>query len=98
MLAYIVSLVSFRDLADATYDPFLSLHAYSLDSRQIMGSACFGTMMALGEMATFLPSQRGFAGYAARFFDPALGFAMGWCYTRASLLPLYNSEWRGRSS
>ena len=47
-----------------------------------MGSACFGTMMALGEMATFLPSQRGFAGYAARFFDPALGFAMGWCYTQ----------------
>ncbi|TKA56660.1 hypothetical protein B0A53_01855 [Rhodotorula sp. CCFEE 5036] len=48
----------------------------------VMGSACFGTMMALGEMATFLPSQRGFAGYAARFFDPALGFAMGWCYTQ----------------
>ncbi|GAA5873504.1 hypothetical protein JCM3774_002435 [Rhodotorula dairenensis] len=48
----------------------------------IMGSACFGTMMALGEMATFLPTKKGFAGYAARFVDPALGFAVGWCYVQ----------------
>lgn len=31
-------------------------------------------------MAAFLPHKKGFAGYASRFVDPALGFALGWNY------------------
>jgi len=37
-------------------------------------------MVSLGEMAAYLPHKRGFAGYATRFVDPALGFALGWNY------------------
>lgn len=37
-------------------------------------------MTALGEMATWIPHSAGFAGYATRFCDPALGFALGWTY------------------
>ena len=37
-------------------------------------------MVSLGEMAAFLPHKRGFAGYATRFVDPALGFALGYNY------------------
>ena len=45
-----------------------------------MGLVCFGVMTALGEMATLLPHKKGFGGYAARFIDPAAGFAVGWNY------------------
>lgn len=46
-------------------------------------------MGSLGEMAAFLPHKKGFAGYATRFVDPALGFALGWNYVLkyVSLLP-----------
>lgn len=37
-------------------------------------------MCALGEMATWLPAAGGFAVYAERFVDPALGFALGYTY------------------
>jgi hypothetical protein len=37
-------------------------------------------MTALGEMASWIPHSAGFAGYATRFCDPALGFALGWTY------------------
>lgn len=37
-------------------------------------------MAALGEMAAWLPLPSGFTGYAGRFVDPALGFAVGWNY------------------
>jgi amino acid transporter len=37
-------------------------------------------MCALGEMAAWLPHASGFSGYASRFCDPALGFALGWTY------------------
>jgi amino acid transporter len=37
-------------------------------------------MTALGEMAAWIPHSSGFAGYATRFVDPALGFALGWTY------------------
>ncbi|KAF2994550.1 hypothetical protein E8E14_001410 [Neopestalotiopsis sp. 37M] len=46
----------------------------------IVGAVVFLIMTALGEMATFLPMDKGFAGYATRFVDPALGFATGWNY------------------
>lgn len=35
-------------------------------------------MSALGEMAAWLPLGSGFSGYATRFCDPALGFALGY--------------------
>lgn len=39
----------------------------------ITGSIIYFVMTALGEMASFLPSDQGFNGYATRFVDPALG-------------------------
>jgi amino acid transporter len=33
-----------------------------------------------GEMAAWLPIPSGFTGFAHRFVDPALGFAIGWNY------------------
>jgi lysine-specific permease len=35
---------------------------------------------SLGEMATLIPISGSFNTYAARFVDPALGFACGWTY------------------
>ncbi|ORY78952.1 amino acid permease Dip5 [Protomyces lactucae-debilis] len=55
--------------------PAGTLLAYSL-----VGAVVYMVMCALGEMATMLPDQRGFTGYASRFVDPALGFATGWNY------------------
>jgi len=46
----------------------------------IIGAAVFGVMEALAEMATFLPVAGSFTHFAARFVDPALGFALGWNY------------------
>jgi amino acid transporter len=36
--------------------------------------------IAQGEMAAWLPIPSGFTGFAHRFVDPALGFAVGWNY------------------
>jgi len=43
-----------------------------------VGFIVYLVMCALGEMAAWLPLPSGFTGYAVRFCDPALGFAMGW--------------------
>ncbi|KAF3908281.1 hypothetical protein AA313_de0205838 [Arthrobotrys entomopaga] len=45
-----------------------------------VGFIVFLVMAALGEMAAWLPSAGGFAVYATRFVDPALGFALGYTY------------------
>ncbi|KAF6809154.1 dicarboxylic amino acid permease [Colletotrichum plurivorum] len=55
--------------------PASLLIAYSL-----IGAVVFFIMTAVGEMATMLPSDKGFAGYATRFVDPAFGYATGWNY------------------
>lgn len=60
-------------LAQAGPAPLLI--AYSL-----VGFVVFIVMSALGEMAAWLPLPSGFTGYATRFVDPALGFALGWTY------------------
>ena len=39
----------------------------------ITGSLIYFTMTALGEMASLLPMDQGFNGYATRFVDSALG-------------------------
>jgi amino acid transporter len=44
----------------------------------ITGVAIFGMMQCLGEMATWLPLPGAIPQYAARYVDPALGFAVGW--------------------
>ena len=51
-----------------------------LISYTAVGCLVFLVMCALGEMATWLPMASGFTGYAARFCDPALGFALGYTY------------------
>ena len=55
--------------------PASILIAYSL-----VGALVYLVMCALGEMAAYLPLASGFTGYAARFCDPALGFALGYTY------------------
>lgn len=45
-----------------------------------VGLLVYVVMTALGEMAAWIPHASGFAGYATRFCDPALGFALGWTY------------------
>lgn len=49
-----------------------------LISYTFVGLIVFLVMAALGEMAAWLPLGEGFAGYATRFCDPALGFALGY--------------------
>lgn len=45
-----------------------------------VGTLVYSVMVALGEMATYIPIPGAFTAYAARFVDPSLGFAMGWLY------------------
>ncbi|ODV90932.1 hypothetical protein CANCADRAFT_57321 [Tortispora caseinolytica NRRL Y-17796] len=59
----------------ATAGPGSILIAYTF-----VGLIVYFVMCALGEMATYLPMSKGFAGYATRFVDPALGFAVGYTY------------------
>ena len=40
----------------------------------IIGMVVYFVMTAVGEMATMCPTDKGFAGYATRFVDPALGY------------------------
>lgn len=44
----------------------------------LVGMLVYMVMCALGEMATWLPTNKNFAGYATRVCDPALGFALGY--------------------
>ncbi|ORY18233.1 amino acid permease/ SLC12A domain-containing protein [Clohesyomyces aquaticus] len=51
-----------------------------LISYSMVGLLVYIVMCGLGEMAAWLPHASGFSGYATRFVDPALGFALGWTY------------------
>lgn len=57
------------------YSPGSILIAYTS-----VGLLVYIVMTALGEMAAWIPHSSGFAGYATRFCDPCLGFALGWTY------------------
>jgi amino acid permease len=46
----------------------------------ITGIMVYFLMTSLGEMAAFMPSTGSFYIYAAKFVDPALGYALGWNY------------------
>jgi lysine-specific permease len=52
-----------------------ALAAYGL-----IGVMVYFVMTSLGEMATYMPVPGAFETYATKFFDPALGFALGWNY------------------
>ena len=45
-----------------------------------VGTLVYSVMVALGEMATYIPVSGAFTTYATRFVDPSLGFSMGWIY------------------
>uniref|UniRef100_A0A1Y1N8H6 Amino acid permease/ SLC12A domain-containing protein n=1 Tax=Photinus pyralis TaxID=7054 RepID=A0A1Y1N8H6_PHOPY len=45
-----------------------------------IGIVVYSVMVALGEMAAYMPVAGAFTVYASRFVDPTLGFAMGWIY------------------
>ncbi|PWY99665.1 putative DIP5-glutamate and aspartate permease [Testicularia cyperi] len=49
-------------------------------SYSIMGFCCAAVMAALGEMSTYMPHPRGFAGHASRFVSPEFGVATGYNY------------------
>ncbi|KAI1324853.1 amino acid permease [Xylariaceae sp. FL0255] len=49
-------------------------------SFSLVGIIVWLVMTALGEICTWLPMSAGFTGYATRFCDPSLGFALGWTY------------------
>ncbi|KAL1957061.1 hypothetical protein VTO42DRAFT_6438 [Malbranchea cinnamomea] len=51
-----------------------------LISYAVVGFIVWIVMCSLGEMAAWIPLPSGFTGYATRFCDPALGFALGYSY------------------
>ncbi|KAI0534657.1 amino acid permease [Xylaria digitata] len=51
-----------------------------LISYSVIGFIVFLVMAGLGEISAWLPMSAGFTGYASRFCDPSLGFALGWTY------------------
>jgi len=59
----------------ATSGPAGALIAYAF-----IGTLVYSVMVALGEMAAFLPVTGAFTAYSRRFCDPSLSFAMGWIY------------------
>jgi amino acid transporter, AAT family len=59
----------------ATGGPASMLIAYI-----IVGIIVFNTMLALGEMAAFMPIAGSFCTFAGRFVDDAFGFALTWNY------------------
>ncbi|KAI0064602.1 hypothetical protein BV25DRAFT_1823006 [Artomyces pyxidatus] len=56
-----------------------------------VGAVCYMVLVALGEMAAYLPHKTGFAGYATRFVDPAFGFGLGWNYLLKYLIVTPNN-------
>ena len=59
----------------ATGGPASMLIAY-----MIVGAIVFLTMLALGEMAAFVPIAGSFCTFAGRYVDDSLGFALTWNY------------------
>ncbi|KAJ1022913.1 hypothetical protein NDA13_004962 [Ustilago tritici] len=51
-----------------------------LISYTVVGFCCAAVMSALGEMSTYMPHPRGFAGHASRFVSPEFGVATGYNY------------------
>jgi len=64
--------------------PLGALIAYAL-----VGTVAFASLAALGEVTAHAPISGTFPHFAARWVDPALGFAVGWnyFYTNATTFP-----------
>ncbi|TFY64487.1 hypothetical protein EVJ58_g2599 [Rhodofomes roseus] len=52
----------------------------------LVGTVGYATLCSLGEMTAFAPISGSFPHYAARWADPALGFALGWNYFYTSAI------------
>ncbi|PFH50305.1 hypothetical protein AMATHDRAFT_4122 [Amanita thiersii Skay4041] len=65
--------------------PLGALIAYAL-----VGTVAYSSLCAVGEMTTHAPVSGTFPHYAARWVDPAFGFAVGWnyFYTNAISVPV----------
>ncbi|KAF9525951.1 general amino acid permease 1 [Crepidotus variabilis] len=65
--------------------PLGALIAYAL-----VGTVAYSSLCAVGEMTTWAPISGTFPHFAARWVDPALGFAVGWnyFYTTAISIPV----------
>ncbi|TFK39733.1 general APC amino acid permease [Crucibulum laeve] len=65
--------------------PLGALMAYAL-----VGTVAYSSLCAVGEMTTWAPISGTFPHFAARWVDPALGFAVGWnyFYTQAVTTPV----------
>ncbi|KAF8806851.1 general amino acid permease 1 [Phlegmacium glaucopus] len=61
--------------------PLGALIAYAL-----VGTVAYSSLCAVGEMATWAPISGTFIHFAARWVDPALGFAVGWNYFYSSAI------------
>lgn len=61
--------------AVATAGPGSALISYI-----IVGIFCYGVVISLGEMASYIPVSGSFAVFGTRFVSPALGFTLGWNY------------------
>ncbi|KDR80803.1 hypothetical protein GALMADRAFT_1108102 [Galerina marginata CBS 339.88] len=59
----------------ASAGPLGALIAYAL-----VGTVAYSSLCAVGEMSTWAPISGTFPHFAARWVDPALGFATGWNY------------------
>ncbi|KAF8329445.1 general amino acid permease 1 [Cantharellus anzutake] len=55
-----------------------------------IGTVAYATMCSVGEMTSFAPVSGSFPHFAARWVDPAFGFATGWNYyfTQAVSIPV----------
>lgn len=55
-----------------------------------IGSIAYSTLVSVGEMTSFAPISGTFPHFAARWVDPAFGFAQGWnyFYTQAMSIPV----------
>ncbi|EMD40284.1 hypothetical protein CERSUDRAFT_62300 [Gelatoporia subvermispora B] len=54
--------------------------ASALLSYFVVGLFCYAVVIALGEMASYIPVSGTFAVFGTRFVSPALGFTLGWNY------------------
>ncbi|KAF7971189.1 hypothetical protein HWV62_21866 [Athelia sp. TMB] len=70
-----------KALAEA--GPVGALIAYAF-----VGTVAYASLCAVGEMTCFAPISGTFPHYAARWVDPALGFAIGWNYYYAAVVGL----------
>ncbi|KAI0034483.1 general amino acid permease 1 [Vararia minispora EC-137] len=60
----------------------------ALISYILMGTVAYATLCSVGEMTTLAPISGTFPHFAARWVDPAFGFAVGWNYFYAQAITI----------